>query len=137
LTTSFCIDFLNFKNKSEKVKQQQKFVVHLGFSVLFLVIILIFKEVNEKSVIDAVLNVAGYTYGPLLGLFTFGLFTHRRVGGWWVPVVCVVAPLLSYLLSNRSAEWFDGYKTSIEILIINGALTFLGLWLISHPQKKD
>lgn len=137
LTTSFCIDFLNFKNKPEKVKQQQKFVVHLAFSALFLIIILIFKEVNEKSVIDAVLNVAGYTYGPLLGLFSFGLFTKRKLGGWWVPVVCAIAPLLSFLISSQSAMWFGGYKISIEILILNGALTFLGLWLISQPQKKS
>ncbi len=135
LTTSFCIDFLNFKNKSEKVKQQQKFVVHLAFSALFLVIILIFKEVNEKSVIDAVLNVAGYTYGPLLGLFTFGLFTKRTIAGWRVPLVCVATPVLSYVLSSHSAAWFNGYIISIEILLINGALTFAGLWLISRPQE--
>ena len=136
LTTSFCIDFLQFKNKTEVVKQKQKFVVHIGFSVLFLLIILIFKEVNEKSVIDAVLNVAGYTYGPLLGLFSFGLFTKLQVKAKLVPVVCVLAPLLSYIISSHSAQWFGGYKIGIEILIINGLLTVLGLFLISNFQKK-
>jgi SSS family transporter len=136
LTTSFCIDFLKFKNKTEAVKQKQKFVVHIGFSVLFLLIILIFKEVNEKSVIDAVLNVAGYTYGPLLGLFSFGLFTKLQVRAKLVPVVCVLASMLSYFISSNSEKWLDGYKIGFEILIINGLLTVLGLFLISDFQKK-
>ena len=136
LTTSFCIDFLKFKNKTEAVKQKQKFVVHIGFSVLFLLIILIFKEVNEKSVIDAVLNVAGYTYGPLLGLFSFGLFTKLQVRAKLVPVVCVLAPMLSYFISSNSEKWLDGYKIGFEILFINGLLTVLGLFLISDFQKK-
>lgn len=136
LTTSFCIDFLKFKNKTEAVKQKQKFVVHIGFSVLFLLIILIFKEVNEKSVIDAVLNVAGYTYGPLLGLFSFGLFTKLQVRAKLVPVVCVLAPMLSYFISSNSEKWLDGYKIGFEILIINGLLTVLGLFLISDFKKK-
>lgn len=136
LTTSFCIDFLKFKNKTEAVKQKQKFAVHIGFSVLFLLIILIFKEINEKSVIDAVLNVAGYTYGPLLGLFSFGLFTKLQVRAKLVPVVCVLAPMLSYFISSHSEKWLGGYKIGIEILIINGLLTVLGLFLISNFQKK-
>jgi SSS family transporter len=136
LTTSFCIDFLNFKNKEETVKQRQKFLVHVSFSLLFLVIILVFKEINERSVIDAVLNVAGYTYGPLLGLFSFGLFTKRHIKGPGVLAVCVLSPLLSYLVSSQSASWFNGYKVGIEILIINGAITFLGLLLISSKSKK-
>jgi SSS family transporter len=134
LTTSFCIDFLNFKNKEEKIKQKQKFIVHLAFSALFLIIILVFKEVNEKTVIDAVLNVAGYTYGPLLGLFTFGIFTKRKAGGWAVPVIATLSPAISYLISANSVNWFSGYKIGIEVLILNGFITFLGLLAIS---KKD
>ena len=131
LTTSFCIDFLNFKEKSEEVRSRQKFIVHLGFSLLFLVIIVVFKEINERSVIDAVLNIAGYTYGPLLGLFSFGVLTKRIVKDKLVPVVCVISPILSYLLSANAAKLFNGYVFSIEILIVNGMITFLGLWLIS------
>src|SRR5687768_16132813 len=97
LTTSFCIDFLNFKDKNETTKRRQKFMVHLGFSLLFLAIILIFKEINERSVIDAVLTIAGYTYGPLLGLFTFGLFTRLPVRDKLVPIVCVLAPILTFI----------------------------------------
>ena len=131
LTTSFCIDFLNFKEKSEEVRSRQKFIVHLGFSLLFLVIIVVFKEINERSVIDAVLNIAGYTYGPLLGLFSFGVLTKRIVKDKLVPVVCVISPILSYLLSANAAKLFNGYVFSIEILIVNGMITFIGLWLVS------
>lgn len=131
LTTSFCIDFLNFKAKAEPEKKRQKFIVHLSFSALFLLIIIVFKEINEKSVIDAVLNVAGYTYGPLLGLFSFGLFTKRHIQGMGVPLVCVLSPVLSYVISKNSALWLVGYQVGIEILIVNGIITFLGLWLIS------
>jgi len=136
LTTSFCIDFLNFKDKTEDVKRRQKFLVHVGFSAIFLIIILIFKEVNERSVIDAVLDVAGYTYGPLLGLFSFGLLTTRHVRDKLVPIVCVISPALSYLISLNSERLLDGYKFGIEILIVNGALTFLGLLLISRKNNR-
>lgn len=136
LTTSFCIDFLNFKDKPEAVKRKQKFVVHVGFSLLFLVIILIFKKINERSVIDAVLDVAGYTYGPLLGLFSFGLFTTRQVRDKLVPVICIVSPVISYILSTNSEAWFNGYKIGIEVVLINGLITFLGLFLISSESKK-
>lgn len=134
LTTAFCIDFLNFKNKPEVVKQKQKFIVHISFSLLFLVIIMVFKQINERSVIDAVLNVAAYTYGPLLGLFSFGLLTRRQVKDKWVPLICVLAPSLSFLISSNAARWFGGYQISIEVLILNGIITFGGLWLISRNE---
>ena len=137
LTTSFCIDFLNFKNKPESVKQRQKNYVHVGFSVLFLIIILITKELNERSLIETVLKVAGYTYGPLLGLFSFGLFTKLQVRDKLVPFVCVASPVLSYVLSTNSVRWFNGYKIDIEILIINGLITFAGLYLISFKQTES
>ncbi len=136
LTTSFCLDFLNFINKPETARKRQKLLVHIGFSLLFLIIILVFKEVNDKSVIDAVLGVAGYTYGPLLGLFSFGLFTSRQVRDRLVPVACVIAPVLSYILSAHSKEWLGGYVFSFEILIVNGLFTFIGLWLISRPGTE-
>lgn len=134
LTTSFCIDFLNFSKKEEKQRKRQKFMVHLGFSLLFLVIIVVFREINQRSVIDAVLNVAGYTYGPLLGLFTFGIFTKRVVNDKLVPMVCVLSPILSYVLSSNSEAWLGGYKFGIEILIANGIITFVGLWVVSKNE---
>jgi Na+/proline symporter len=136
LTTSFCIDFLNFKDKPEEVKKRQKFMVHLGFSLLFLLIIVIFREINERSVIDAVLGIATYTYGPLLGLFSFGLFTRLKVRDHLVPAICVLSPLLSWLISSNSVQIFNGYKIGLEILVINGLITFLGLLLISKPSEE-
>lgn len=136
LTTSFCIDFLNFKNKPEEVKRRQKNIVHIGFSVVFLIIILIFKEINERALIDAVLSVANFTYGPLLGLFAFGLFTKRQVRDKLVPVVCLATPLLSYILSVNSVDWFGGYRFSFELLLVNGLMTMAGLWLISVSGEK-
>jgi Na+/proline symporter len=133
LTTSFCIDFLNFKSKDENQKQRQKFVVHLAFSLLFLVIILIFKEINERSVIDAVLNVAAYTYGPLLGLFAFGLSNSRSVRDRLVPLICVLSPALSFVISTYSPQWLGGYQFGVEILILNGMITYSGLLAISSP----
>ncbi|NOT74870.1 MAG: sodium:solute symporter [Cyclobacteriaceae bacterium] len=137
LTTSFCIDFLDFKNKPEVVKKKQKNRVHLAFSLIFLVIILISKELNQRSLIDTVLLVAGYTYGPLLGLFVFGLYTSRQVKGIAVPVVCVIAPLISYWISSHSTQWFSGYKIGSEVLIMNGAITFALLWSISKKGLSD
>jgi Na+/proline symporter len=136
LTTSFCIDFLNFKDKPEEVKKRQKFIVHLGFSLLFLVIIVIFREINDRSVIDAVLSIATFTYGPLLGLFTFGLFTKLKVRDNLVPLVCIVSPILSYIISIYSPDVLGGFQFGLSILIVNGALTFLGLLLISKPSEE-
>jgi Na+/proline symporter len=137
LTTSFCIDFLNFKNKEEPQKKREKFIVHVCFSLLFLIVILIFKEINRKSVIDAVLTIAAFTYGPLLGLFSFGIITKRQVRGSLVPVICIVSPIICYMLNQNSARWFNGYEIGLEILLINGLITFFGLLLISTPETNN
>jgi len=136
LTTSFCIDFLNFKDKPEHVRSRQKFLVHLGFSLLFLLIIVVFREINERSVIDAVLGIATYTYGPLLGLFSFGIFTRLQVKDHLVPVVCVLSPVLCFILSTYSPDLFNGYRLGLEVLLINGILTFIGLALISKKGVR-
>ncbi len=135
LTTSFCIDFLNFKNKPEATKQKQKNWVHIGFSALFVIIILIFKELNNRTLIDAVLMIATYTYGPLLGLFAFGVFTKRQVNGRLVPLVCILSPAISYLLVVNAPKMLDGYKIGYENLVINGLITCIGLWLIGKKEK--
>lgn len=127
LTTSFCIDFLDFKNRKEEQRQKIKFWVHLGFSFLLFLVILIFKALNDESVINAVFKAAGYTYGPLLGLFAFGLFTQWKIRDKFVPYVCIASPILCYLLNLYSADLFGGYKFGNEMLLINGSLTFLGL----------
>jgi len=126
LTTSFCIDFLDFKNKTEDVRKRQKFIVHIAFSVIFLLIILIFKEINERSVIDAVLIVAGYTYGPLLGLFAFGLFTKRALRDKWVPFICVGSVMISVFINPPLAA------TTIENIsnsLLDTSPGGWGIWL--------
>jgi SSS family transporter len=127
LTTAFCIDFLNFKDRPEAERARLKFWVHLGFSALLYVVIIIFRLVNDDNVINSVFRAAGYTYGPLLGLFIFGLFTKVKVRDAWVPVVCVASPIICYLLDRNSQAWLGGYKFGFELLLLNGAITFLGL----------
>jgi Na+/proline symporter len=139
LTTSFCIDFMNFKQEGTKeVLDKQKttrLFIHLGFSVVLFVVIIIFKSLNNEAVISSVFKAAGYTYGPLLGLYAFGLFTKFKVRDWGVPFVCILSPILSYLLNIYSEELFSGYKFGFEILIVNGGLTFLGLLILKKEGR--
>ncbi len=137
LTTAFCIDFMNVENKPEKQRSKIKFMVHIGFSVLFYVVIIVFNKMNSKEVITAVFDLAGYTYGPLLGLFSFGLLTKTAIRDRWVPVICILAPLLTYILNENSPTWFNGYQLGFERLIINGLLTFTGLALLALGKGKN
>lgn len=137
LTTSFCVDFMNIGNKPEKQRATIKFWVHIGFSVLFYLVIIVFNKLNSKEVITAVFDLAGYTYGPLLGLFSFGVLTKAGIRDKWVPAVCVAAPLLTYILNQNSTYWFNGYQFGFERLIINGLITFLGLWILSIGKKNS
>ncbi|OFX48274.1 MAG: sodium:solute symporter [Bacteroidetes bacterium GWA2_30_7] len=131
LSTGFCIDFLNFNNKKEQVRKKLKNFVHIGFSALFLIIILIVNEVQTASLISTILKVASYTYGPLLGLFGFGIITKYKVIDKYVPVIAVISPILCYILNIYSVEWFNGYEFGFELLIVNGLITFLGLYILA------
>lgn len=135
LTTSFCVDVLNFKDQEETYKKKIRIKVHVAFSILLFIVIMIFSIINDESVITSLFKAAGYTYGPLLGLFAFGMFTTRNIKDAWTPLVCLVAPILSYIINLNSEAWLGGYKFGFEILILNGILTFVGLWIISI--KKD
>lgn len=134
LTTSFCIDFLNFEKKtdvSEKKKIRTRYAVHLSIAALFLAVIVIFQMFfNDRAIIDKLFTIAGYTYGPLLGFYSFGLFTKFQVKDRWVPYIAVASPVLCYILSANSALLLNGYKFGFELLIVNGLLTFIGLLLI-------
>ncbi len=134
LTTSFCVDFLNFKQEeTQAIQKQQKryrLLTHLGFSVLLFLVILVFKALNNEAVISAVFKAAGYTYGPLLGLYSFGLFTKFKVRDHGVPIVCLLSPILSFILNENSVSWFNGYQFGFEILLVNGGLTFIGLLML-------
>lgn len=140
LTSSFCIDQLGLKRRQdwdEKKQRKIRMTVHLAFTFIFFLCILVFKWINNKSIIYVILDLAGYTYGPLLGLFAFGILTKRKIkDGIIVTIICLVAPVLSFLLSKYSATLLGGYQVGIELLIINGFLTFLGLWMISGKPEQ-
>ena len=131
LTTSFCVDFLGMEKKPKVTDKTTRKIVHVGFTALLFVVIVLFDAINDQSVVSGLFKVAGYTYGPLLGLYAFGMFTKRNVIDRFVPALCVIAPLLSYILQANSEVWFGGYKIGFELLLINGMLTFSGLYLLS------
>ena len=138
LTTSFCVDFLGFEEKERKESEKRKtrLVVHLMFSILLLFVIVVFYQINDDAVIHQIFRVASYTYGPLLGLYTFGFFTKLRVKDKWVPAVCLLSPVLTYKINANSEAWLGGYKFGYELLLMNGILTFIGLLLVSRTKQS-
>ncbi|MFC6998438.1 sodium:solute symporter [Rufibacter roseus] len=135
LTTSFCVDFLNFKHRPEPQRIRYKNWVHLGFSFLLLLVILAFRYYNNESIIALLFTLVGYTYGPLLGMFTFGMLTRRSVQDRFVPAIAVLSPALTYVISSNSADWFWGYQFGFEVLLLNGLLMLLGLLLVSKNNS--
>jgi len=161
MTSSFCIDILGMQKDSisnDKQKKKTRLTVHLSFTILFFLCVLIFKWIDDKSIIDVILKLAGYTYGPLLGLFTFGIFTKRILDDKKSLWVCLASPIIIFIIDLiNNAEWFakklalspettqmigqwsesifSGYKIGIEILILNGLVTFIGLWFISKKNN--
>lgn len=139
LTTTFCFDFLRFDSKGENEAKQTlvRKMVHLGFASLYLLIILVFRRFHNDSLINTLFDIAGYTYGPLLGLFAFGLFTRRKIRKEaWVPVMSVVCPCICYLLGSYSEQLFNGYHFGFEMLLLNASLMCLSLWINSRPPEK-
>ena len=128
LTTSFCVD-IRRRPDDERLRKR----THIAMCLFFVMFILLFRAVNSTSLIDAIYTIASYTYGPLLGLFTFGLFTKRRPKDACVPYICVVSPLLCYAL-DAAAQHLWGYRFGYEMLMLNGLLTFGGLWLCSQHR---
>ena len=139
LTTSFCIDVLGWDTAQEETSRHRwvRHGVHVGFAVLLLGVIILFNAINDSTVINQVFTAAGYTYGPLLGLFAFGLMMKRGLRKAWVLPVCLIPPVLCYIMNDHAAEWFNGYQIGYELLLINGILTFLGLYLISTPRTQQ
>lgn len=141
LTTSFCVDFLGLdKRQSEgsgtsliRIRKR----VHIVFSLIFLLVVVAFNYLVSEAVVTAIFTVASYTYGPLLGMFMFGILAKRKVRDAWVPWVCLASPLACWLISAHSSSWLFGYRFGFELLILNGLLTFAGLWLISLPKHLE
>jgi Na+/proline symporter len=138
LTSSFCIDLLGIKRREDWNEKKQKRVrqmVHLTFAFVFLLFVMLFKWINSGSMIGVILKVAAYTYGPLLGLFTFGLVTRRAVKDRLVPIVCLIAPLICFIVDKYQKELLGGFQIGPELLILNGVLVFIGLLLLSYPAR--
>ena len=130
LTTSFCVDFLDIEKKQKSKQKKIRKRTHIGMSILLVFVIIIFKYILNSNVIDSLLTVAGYTYGPLLGLFAFGIFTNYKIKDKYVWVVALSSVILIMLIANIPPENLGGYVVGYELLPINGLLTFLGLILI-------
>ncbi len=137
LTTTFCYDFLGFARQAGTDERRELRVrrwVHVGFAMLYLLVIVAFRPFHNQSLIDTVFDVAGFTYGPLLGLYAFGLFTRRKARDRWVPFIAIASPVICYVLKIHSFGWF-GYHFGFEILLLNGLITFLLLLLSSLTGK--
>lgn len=138
LTTAVCFDFLRL-NKREDLNEKKilkiRNTVHISFAVVLLAVIVLFRVINDDAVIRNLFKAAGYTYGPLLGLFAFGVITKRSVRDNLVPIVCLISPVLSYLINEMAPVWFNGYKFGFEMLVVNGLITFTGLYAISQPAE--
>ena len=131
LTTSYCVDICE-RPEDERLRRR----AHVGIAVVFVAFILLFRMLNSTSVIDAIYVLCSYTYGPLLGLFAFGLLTRRSVNDRLVPYVCLASPLLCYAL-DITAQHLWGYRFGYELLMINGAFTFAGLWATNCAKKYE
>jgi SSS family transporter len=130
LTTSFCVDILDMKDKSEQQQKSIRKKTHIGMSVLLVVVIIAFKYILNSNVINSLLTVAGYTYGPLLGLFAFGIFTTYKIKDGYVWMVALASVTIVFVLGSIPADYIGGYVIGYELLPLNGLFTFLGLILI-------
>jgi Na+/proline symporter len=140
LTTCVSIDFLGLEKRkglTEKAKTKIRYAVHLAIALVFFISVLMFRALNDRAVIDKLFTIAGYTYGPLLGLYSFGLFTKRSVNDRITPVIAISSPVICFFLSKYSVELLNGYKFGFELLLLNGLLTFIGLLIFSKKQEKS
>lgn len=137
LTSSICIDMLGMKRRADWSEAKQKSIrkkVHLWVAFSFLVLVLVFKIINDNSMIGVILKLAGYTYGPLLGLFAFGIFSKRKVDDKFVPYICFAAPAVCFFIDYYQQPIFGDFQIGLELIAINGLLTWLGLWMISKKE---
>jgi Na+/proline symporter len=136
LTTSFCVDFLNLKSQAEPRQKSLRKQVHVGMSVLLILVIIAYKYILSSNVIDSLLTVAGYTYGPLLGLFAFGILTKHQIKDRYVFWVTLVSVAIITFLGQLDPKYLGGYIVGYELLPLNGLITFIGLWLIRKKENQ-
>jgi Na+/proline symporter len=133
LTTSTYIDMLEYDRNTtltDEQKSKRRTFIHIGFAVILWLVIIVFDILNQRAIIDTILMLAGYTYGPLLGLFAIGLFTKHNLNDRLVPVVCVVAPIITYILANYVVKTMTTYEIGNELILINAGITILGLMFV-------
>ena len=139
MTTSFCVDFLDFegknKNLPEEDKKRKRIKVHVTFAIIMIFIMLLFKQLNNQSIITTIFDIAGYTYGPLLGLFSVGIFTKIQLKDRYVPIVAILAPTLCFILTYISKTYW-GYTFGFEKIILNALLTIIGLLMIRKTSQR-
>lgn len=138
LTTSFCVDIIGMKERTDWTEKQKtiiRYTVHFSFAFILFMCLIIFRTLNDDAIITTLFKIAGYTYGPLLGLYTFGLFTRREIKEQLVPFICIASPVICFFMNKYSKELFNGYEFGFELLIINGLIVFLGLLMISSDKK--
>jgi Na+/proline symporter len=135
LTTSFCVDILDIKEKAKETQERTRKNIHILMAILLIVVIVIYRLINNQAIVEDVFKVAGYTYGPLLGLYAFGLLTKIKANDSWIPFVCLLSPVICYMLDTYSKAWFNGYQFGFELLILNALITFTGL-LISATSAE-
>lgn len=136
LTTSVCVDLLEIDKQPRSGQVRTRRNVHVIMSILLVVIIMTYRAFNDKSVIDLVFTIAGYTYGPLLGLFAFGMLTNSVANDRYIPLIAIASPVITYVVSINSAEWFGGYEFGFELLLLNGAITFLGILATGNHSAR-
>ncbi len=137
LTTSFTIDILDKQQgNNDTALTRTRMLVHIGMAILMAACIYVIHLLNNDSVIQTVYKVASYTYGPLLGMFCFGIFTKRAIKDRWLPLVVIVAPLITWIMDANSKVWFNGYSFSNERLILNALLTFIGMMCLAKKTKS-
>ncbi len=136
LTTSFSVDILGVQHQEEEKAIRTRRIIHIGISIVFALIIIIFKAINNKSVIDAIYTIASYTYGPLLGMYAFGLFTKLKVKDKAIPYIAILSPLICGAMNYISMRYMS-YTFGYELLMINGLLTFIGMWLFRIQNDKE
>jgi Na+/proline symporter len=125
---------LNF-NEHQQNRKKLRQGIHFGFSVLIFFIIMVFNRINNESVLHAFIRTSGFIYGPLVGLFAFGMYSKRKAPDQWIPVICILAPLVSVILDQYSEKWFNGYQFGYDILVVNSVITLAGMYIISKNNE--
>ena len=136
LTTSFCVDLLNFDTKDNN-RKGLRHGVHFGFTLLIFILIIVFKQVNNESVLYAFIRTTGFIYGPLLGVFIFGIYSKRSIKDKFIPIICILSPVFSFIIDINSIQWFNGYEFGYDILLLNLALALLALFILSKKKSKN